>query len=71
MNDERSCENCRYIGKAMTEHPCINCIHSAIENFRPAKYIKVSKLIEELQKMPNQQKEVPLHMEIGKLVGEK
>ena len=70
MNDERSCENCRHINKNSTEHPCVDCVHNAIDHFEPVKYIKVSKLIKLLQKMPNQQKGIPLHMEIGELVGE-
>ena len=67
MNNERTCSICKYIAKAGNEYPCVNCVHNATDRFEKAETIKVSSLIEQLQKIPNQQMEIPLHQEIGKL----
>ena len=61
------CLECRYIEKSSREYPCISCKHIATDRFEKAKTIKVSSLIKQLQMLPNQQKEIPLHLEIGKL----
>ena len=67
MNSERVCLKCKHINKAGNEYPCVSCVHNAKDRFEKAKTIKVSSLIEQLQKIHNQEMELPLHLEIGKL----
>ena len=35
MAEFESCSKCKFDGKAPTEEPCSNCIHNAMDNFKP------------------------------------
>ena len=35
MAEFESCDKCKFSSKAPTEEPCNNCIHNAMDNFKP------------------------------------
>lgn len=38
----KTCENCKYEGRAQTEQPCCSCIHNAVERFEPKESLWIS-----------------------------
>lgn len=63
-----SCEECKYADRAAHDDPCRICKHAAIDYFEKAKTIKIADLIEILMKEPNQEKGIPLTMEVERLI---
>lgn len=35
MDEFESCDKCKFSIKAPTEEPCSNCVHNAMDNFKP------------------------------------
>ena len=35
MYEFESCDKCKFSIKAPTEEPCSNCVHNAMDNFKP------------------------------------
>ena len=35
MDEFESCDKCKHSSKAPTEEPCSNCVHNAMDNFKP------------------------------------
>lgn len=68
MTRTEICIECQHLEKANTEYPCVNCRNNAKNNFVRVEKIKLYDLTVAMQKITNQEMQIPTHWTVEKLL---